>query len=69
MLRSSRPVRTLRLRGGPLDGQTWSGAIDVGGRVWCGTGPWTPSQVYVVTAELVPSPEGREECIAVPAGF
>jgi hypothetical protein len=66
---ASRPWLFLRLRGGDLDGLTWSGAIDVGQRVCCGKGLWRPSHVYVVTAETTPGPGGRAENIAVPAEF
>jgi len=66
---SARPTRSLRLRGGPLDGSTWSGRIDIGGRVCCGAGAWSPSHVYVVTGQVVRDPEGEEENVAVPAEF
>ncbi len=64
-----RPTRSLRLRGGPLDGRRWTGEIDVGGRVCCGTGPWRASHVYVVTAEVIRGPTGEPENVAVPARF
>lgn len=66
---TARPMRHLRLRGGALDGLTWSGRIDVGGRVCCGEGPWSRSHVYVVTPDVVPGPNGLVESIAVPAAF
>jgi hypothetical protein len=61
------PVRHLRLRGGPGDGQTWAGQIAVGRRFAC-AGPWTPDGVYVVTSETVSGSDGRIESIAVPVG-
>lgn len=64
-----RPTRSLRLHGGPLDGQLWTGEIDVGGRVCCGTGPWRASHVYVVTAAVIVGPAGELENVAVPAAF
>ena len=67
--RTARPARTLRLRGGELDGTTWSGRIDIGSRVCCGPGPWASTHVYVVTEHLVQGPEGEEESVAVPADF
>jgi hypothetical protein len=42
-------VRHLRLRGGALDGMSWSGVIDIGKRVCCGRGPWSKECAYVVT--------------------
>jgi hypothetical protein len=59
-------VRTLRLRGGPGDGQTWTGEITVGRRIAC-AGRWSADGVYVVTAETVTAPDGSVETIAVPA--
>jgi hypothetical protein len=63
------PVRHLRLRGGILDGTTWSGVIDVGKRVSCGTGFWSTESVYVVTGDTTNGPDGRVESVAVPAVF
>ncbi len=60
-------IRRLRMRGGPADGQTWEGEIDVGRRIACGTGPWSRDGVYVVTAEATVSADGQLENIAVPA--
>ena len=65
---SNRPdemIRHLRLRGGPLDGMTWSGVIDVGKRVCCGTGPWSKDCVYVVTDDTTSGPDGQVESLAV----
>lgn len=62
-------VRHLRLRGGTLDGITWSGVIDIGKRVCCGTGFWSKDCVYVVTDDLTRGPDGQVESIAVPADF
>lgn len=61
-------IRRLRLRGGPAHGQTWEGEIDVGRRIACGAGPWTPDGVYVVTSETITATDGGTESIAVPAG-
>jgi hypothetical protein len=62
-------VRHLRLRGGELDGTTWSGVIAVGRRVFAGPGLWSKERVYVVTADTVAGPTGEVESIAVPADF
>jgi hypothetical protein len=62
-------VRHLRLRGGALDGMSWSGVIDIGKRVCCGTGFWSKECVYVVTNDTTMSPEGQVENLAVPAAF
>ena len=62
-------VRHLRLRGGSLDGMTWSGVIDIGKRVCCGTGLWSKECVYLVTSDTTRSPEGQVENVAVPAAF
>jgi hypothetical protein len=59
----------LRLRGGVLDGTTWTGVIGVGKRVCCGIGLWSKDCVYVVTGDTVAGPDGRTESIAVPAPF
>jgi hypothetical protein len=59
--------RRLLLRGGTLDGQRWVGVVDVGNRVFCGTGPWSTAGVYLVTAEETVDDQGRPENIAVPA--
>jgi hypothetical protein len=59
--------RRLLLRGGQLDGRTWVGAVAVGSRVFCGSGPWTPTEIYMVTAEVVVDDEGRSCNVAVPA--
>jgi hypothetical protein len=62
-------IQRLRLRGGELDGMTWSMDVSVGKRVACGTGPWSPGSVYVVTEETTRGVDGQEESIAVPAAF
>jgi hypothetical protein len=62
-------VRHLRLRSGPLDGMTWSGVIDIGKRVCCGTGAWSKESVYVVTGNTTSGPDGQVESVAVPAAF
>ena len=62
-------VRHLRLRGGSLDGMTWSGVIDIGKRVCCGTGFWSKESVYLVTSDTTMSPQGQVENVAVPAAF
>lgn len=54
------------LRGGSLDGNSWTGVSGVGARTFCGDGEWAVSGVYVVTAELVTDGEGREANVAVP---
>ena len=59
--------RRLLLRGGHLDGRTWLGVVAVGSRVFCGSGPWTPTEIYAVTAEVVVDDEGRSSNVAVPA--
>jgi len=48
---------------------TWSGVIDIGKRVCCGTGLWSKECVYVVTSDTTRSPEGQVENVAVPAAF
>jgi hypothetical protein len=58
--------RRLLLRGGTLDGQTWDGVVEVGKRVFCGTGEWSREGVYLVTAEVV-DVEGTPANVAVPA--
>jgi hypothetical protein len=62
-------VRHLRLRGGTLDGATWSGVIGIGRRVCCGTEAWSKECVYVVTSEVTRGPGDRPESVAVPAAF
>jgi hypothetical protein len=53
-------------RGGPGDGQTWDGEIEVGRRIASG-GRWTPSGVYVVTDRTETGADGRVGNVAVPA--
>jgi hypothetical protein len=49
---------------------TWSGVINVGKRVCCGTGPWSKDCVYVVTDDTTNGPDGQVESVAVvPAHF
>jgi hypothetical protein len=62
-------ARHLRLRGGALDGMTWSGVIDIGKRVCCGTGTWSKECVYVVTSDTTSGLDGQVESVAVPAAF
>jgi hypothetical protein len=62
-------VRHLRLRGGALDGMTWSGVIDIGTRVCCGTGVWSKECVYVVTSDTTRGIDGQVENVAVPAAL
>ena len=59
--------RRLLLRGGALDGQTWLGVVAVGDRAFCGSGPWTPTEIYVVTPEIAVDAQGRSCNVAVPA--
>jgi hypothetical protein len=66
---AARPTRRLKLRGGALDGLSWSAEIDVGGRICCGKGAWAASHVYVVTADVIQGRDGLVENIAVPAEF
>jgi len=57
------------LRGGVLDGMTWSGVIDIGKRVCCGTGLWSKECVYLVTDDTISGHDGQVENVAVPADF
>jgi len=59
--------RRLRLRGGPLDGRTWTATIRVGQRAFCDEGPWTTAGVYVVTDITEVDEDGEVLSIAVPA--
>lgn len=59
--------RRLHLRGGALNGQKWEGVVRVGERVFCGTGTWSPAEIYLVTGEIVVDADGNETNIAVPA--
>jgi hypothetical protein len=68
-VRPDETVRHLRLLGGALDGTTWSGVIDIGKRVCCGTGSWSKDCVYVVTSDTTSGLDGRVESVAVPAAF
>ena len=58
--------RQLVLRGGILDGQAWTGVVEVGKRVFCGAGEWSREGVYLVTAEVV-EVDGVPANVAVPA--
>ena len=58
--------RRLVLRGGSLDGRTWTGVVEVGKRVFCGTEEWSRDGVYLVTAEVVDA-DGSPANVAVPA--
>jgi hypothetical protein len=59
--------RRLILRGGSLDGQSWTGVIAVGKRVLCGDQAWSKDAVYVVTPEIEVDAEGVPANVAVPA--
>jgi hypothetical protein len=59
--------RRLILRGGSLDGQSWTGVIAVGKRVLCGDLPWSKEAVYVVTPEVEVGADGVPANVAVPA--
>jgi hypothetical protein len=52
-----------------LDGTTWSGDVDVGGRVACGVGRWDAGAVYLVTDETTQASDGVVESVAVPASW
>jgi hypothetical protein len=60
--------RRLLLRGGPYDGQTWVGVVDVGQRVFCGgDAPWSMAGLYVVSDLEEVDGDGVPANIAVPA--
>jgi hypothetical protein len=59
--------RRLILRGGSLDGQSWTGVIDVGKRVLCGGKAWSKEAVYLVTPEIEVDADGVPANVAVPA--
>jgi hypothetical protein len=59
--------RHLTLRGGALDGQSWTGVVAVGKRVFCGTGTWSKEGLYLVTAQIEVGPEGTPRNVAIPA--
>ena len=59
--------RRLILRGGALDGQSWTGVIAVGKRVVCGDKGWSKEAVYLVTPEVEVDAEGVSANVAVPA--
>jgi len=59
--------RRLILRGGALDGQSWTGVISVGQRVLCGDQAWSKEAVYLVTPDVEVGDDGLPSNIAVPA--
>lgn len=59
--------RRLLLRGGTLDGQSWTGVAGVGKRVYCGGETWSTDGVYLVTAEIEVGDDGVPANVAVPA--
>lgn len=59
-------IRHLTFRGGPGDGESWDGEIEVGGRI-ASRGRWEPSRVYVVTGQTATAADGRVGNVAVPA--
>jgi hypothetical protein len=59
--------RHLVLRGGALDGQSWTGVAAVGKRVFCGTGTWSKEGLYLVTAHIEVGPDGTPMNVAIPA--
>jgi hypothetical protein len=59
--------RHLILRGGALDGQSWTGVVAVGRRVFCGTGTWSKEGLYLVTAQIEVDPDGTPRNVAIPA--
>ena len=60
--------RTLLLRGGVLDGRSWTGVVAVGNRVFCGQDDaWSMAQIYLVTDQVEITGDGAEVSIAVPA--
>jgi hypothetical protein len=60
--------RKLLMRGGIYDGQSWTGVVAVGKRVFCGRDePWSPAGVYIVTGEIQYDSAGEPANIAVPA--
>jgi hypothetical protein len=59
--------RRLTLRGGVLDGRSWTGLVAVGKRAFCGEGDWSKEEVYLVTAEVEIAADGAPTNVAVPA--
>jgi hypothetical protein len=59
--------RHLTLRGGALDGQSWTGVVAVGKRVFCGTGEWSKEGLYLVTAQIEVGADGVPRNVAIPA--
>ena len=59
--------RHLLLRGGALDGQSWTGVVAVGKRVFCGTGTWSKEGLYLVTGEIQIGADGTPMNVAIPA--
>ena len=60
--------RILILRGGILDGKSWTGVVAVGSRVFCGDpGSWSAEGIYLVTDQQETTENGEPANIAVPA--
>jgi hypothetical protein len=60
--------RRLLLRGGPYDGQTWVGVVNIGERVFCGgDAPWSMAGLYVVSDVVEVDADGESANVAVPA--
>ncbi len=60
--------RKLLLRGGVYDGQSWTGVVAVGKRVFVGgDAPWSTAGMYVVTEETEADDAGMPVNIARPA--
>ena len=60
--------RKLLLRGGRHDGESWTGVVAVGKRVFCGApGTWSTDGIYLVTDQVEITGDGEEANVAVPA--
>lgn len=60
--------RKLLLRGGIHDGQSWTGVVAVGNRVFCGKeDAWSTEGIYLVTDRVEITSDGEEVSVAVPA--
>lgn len=59
--------RKLILRGGVLDGKSWTGVVAVGKRVLCTDEAWSKELVYLVTPEVEVDADGVSANVAVPA--
>jgi hypothetical protein len=60
--------RKLLLRGGVHDGESWTGVVAVGKRVFCGgDAAWSTEGIYLVTDQVEITGNGEEVSIAVPA--